>query len=130
MKKIQINNIIDNRGVLTYIELAKGVPFTVRRIYTISDVPKNTTRGHHAHLELEQVVFCAAGSFDLELENCQMKRTFQLDKKRHGIYIGPSTWRVLKNFSVDAVCIVLASKEYDSLDYIRDYNEFKSKFIE
>ena len=128
MKEVQINNITDNRGVLTYVEFGEDVPFTVRRVYTISNVPQNTTRGHHAHLELEQIVFCVAGSFDLELEDHQTKRTFQLVKNSHGIYVGRLTWRVLKNFSADAVCIVLASKQYDDKDYIRDYHEFTSKF--
>ena len=114
----------DRKGNLTVVENNKEVPFEVRRIYYLYDVPGGESRGAHAHRELSQLIIAASGSFSVTLDDGRVKRTFVLNRPYQGLYVVPGIWRTLDDFSSGAVCLVLASHPYDAGDYIRDYDEF------
>jgi len=100
------------------------VPFDVRRIYYLYDVPGGESRGAHGHRNLEQVVIAASGSFDITIDDGKNKKTISLNRPYMGLHIKPGMWRDISNFSSGAICLVLASTEYDEQDYLRDYAGF------
>lgn len=114
----------DRKGNLTVVENGKTLPFDVKRVYYLYDVPSGESRGAHAHKELEQLVIAASGSFKVTLDDGKCKRTFFLNRPYQGLYVKPGMWRDLDDFSSGAVCMVLASEVYQVEDYIRDYQEF------
>ena len=114
----------DRKGNLTVVENGKTLPFDVKRVYYLYDVPGGESRGAHAHKELSQLIVAASGSFNVVLDDGKCKRTFFLNRPNQGLYVKPGMWRDLCDFSSGAVCMVLASHPYDESDYIRDYNEF------
>ena len=114
----------DRKGNISVVENGKTVPFNVKRTYYLYDIPGGEERGAHAHKELHQLIIAASGSFDVTLNDGNVKRTFMLNRPYQGLYVVPGMWRELNNFSSGAVCLVLASDIYDEKDYIRDYNEF------
>lgn len=101
------------------------VPFEISRVYYLYDLPLGTSRGGHAHRELEEVLVAAAGSFDVALEDGRQREVIRLDRANSGLYIAPGIWRHLSNFSPGAICLTLASAPYHEADYIRDYHEFR-----
>jgi hypothetical protein len=101
------------------------VPFEIRRVYYLYDVPGGASRGGHAHRELEQVLIAASGAFEVALSDARGARAIRLDRAHRGVYIAPGIWRELRNFSSGAICLTLASAPYDEADYIRDYEEFR-----
>ena len=113
----------DNKGNITVVENSKTIPFDVKRTYYLYDVPGGS-RGAHAHKELQQMIVAASGSFDVTLDDGNVKRTFTLNRPYQGLLIVPGIWRDLNNFSAGSVCLVLASEKYDENDYIRDYESF------
>lgn len=114
----------DRKGNLSVVENGKTVPFDVKRIYYLYDVPGGAERGAHAHKELFQLLIAASGCFTITLDDGNVKRTFTLNRPYQGLLIVPGIWRELNDFSSGAVCLVLASEKYDASDYIRDYDEF------
>lgn len=114
----------DRKGNLTVVENGQTLPFDVKRVYYLYDVPGGENRGSHAHRDLEQLIIAASGSFKVTLDDGKCKRTFFLNRPYQGLYVKPGMWRDLEDFSSGAVCMVLASEVYQSEDYIRDYNEF------
>ena len=114
----------NRKGNLTVVENGVTLPFDVKRVYYLYDVPGGESRGSHAHIELEQLIIAASGSFTVTLDDGQNKRTFFLNRPYQGLYVKPGLWRDLEDFSSGAVCMVLASDIYKKEDYIRDYNEF------
>ena len=114
----------DRKGNLTVVENGVTLPFDVKRVYYLYDVPGGESRGSHAHRELEQLIVAASGSFTVTLDDGKEKRSFFLNRPYQGLYVKPGLWRDLDNFSSGAVCMVLASEVYDASDYIRDYKEF------
>ena len=114
----------DRKGNLTVVENGKTLPFDVKRVYYLYDVPGGESRGAHAHKDLEQLLVAASGSFTVTLDDGKSKRTFFLNRPYQGLYIKPGIWRDLYDFSSGAVCLSLASEIYKKEDYIRDYNEF------
>lgn len=114
----------ERKGDLSVVENGKTLPFDVRRVYYLYDVPGGESRGGHAHKELSQLIVAASGSFTVTLDDGHVKRTFLLNRPYQGLYVCPGIWRDLNDFSSGAVCMVLASHEYDPDDYIRDYNLF------
>ena len=114
----------DDKGNITVVENCKTVPFNVKRVYYLYDVPGGGSRGSHAHKELQQLIVAASGSFDVTLDDGNDKRTFTLNRPYQGLLVVPGIWRDLNNFSAGSVCLVLASEKYDENDYIRHYEEF------
>lgn len=114
----------DSRGSLIALEANKDIPFEIKRVYYIFDTKKDVVRGHHAHKTLEQVLICVSGSCIIVLDDGKKRNEVLLDKPNIGLYVGPNMWREMKDFTPDAVLLVLASDWYDEADYIRDYSEF------
>lgn len=115
----------DRKGNLTVVENGKTLPFDVKRVYYLYDVPGGENRGAHAHKELSQLIIAASGSFTVTLDDGKCKRSFFLNRPYQGLYVKPGMWRDLADFSSGAVCMVLASDVYKQEDYIRSYDEFK-----
>lgn len=123
---IELPKIHNFAGNITAIDNAEGVlPFDVKRVYYLYDVPGGESRGAHAHKELQQLIIAASGSFDITLDDGQTRRTFQLSKPYYGLYMPAGLWRELNNFSSGAICLVLASLDYNENDYINNYSNFK-----
>jgi len=121
---IEMDKHHSEKGNLTVVENSKTIPFDVKRVYYLYDIPGGESRGAHAHKELKQLVIAASGSFDVVLDDGNVKRTITLNRPYQGLLIVPGIWRELINFSSGAVCLVLASHKYDEKDYIRDYRNF------
>lgn len=113
------------KGDISVVENGKEVPFGVKRIYYLYDVPGGADRGGHAHKALYQLIIAASGSFTVTLDDGTNTKAFTLNRPYQGLLIKPGIWRTLNDFSSGAVCVVLASEVYDANDYIRDYNDFK-----
>jgi dTDP-4-dehydrorhamnose 3,5-epimerase-like enzyme len=122
---VNFPKIADARGNLSFIEENSHVPFDIKRVYYLYDVPSGATRGGHAHKKMEQVIIALSGSFDVTLDDGYHRETFFLNRPHYGLYIPPSVWREMKNFSSNSIALVLASTLYDEKDYIRDYETFK-----
>ena len=116
----------DRKGNLTVVQNGITVPFDVKRVYYLFDVPGGERRGSHAHRALSQLIVAASGSFRVVLDDGSAKRAFVLNRPYQGLLVKPGIWRDLDDFSSGAVCMVLASEVYQPEDYIRDYDEFIS----
>lgn len=112
------------KGNITVVENNIVIPFDIKRIYYLYDIPGGEERGAHAHKELQQLIVAVSGSFDVVLDDGCVKRTFTLNRPYQGLLIVPGIWRELRNFSSGSVCLVLASHKYDENDYIRDYEDY------
>ncbi len=121
---VEIPKITEARGSLGFVEGGKHVPFDIRRVYFINDVPGGEERGSHAHKTLHQVLIALSGSFTVVLDDGQTKHEFVLNRAHQGLYLPPGYWRNLSDFASGSVCLVLASEAYTPDDYIRDYDEF------
>ena len=118
--------INDPRGNLTFVEAGRHIPFDIRRVYYLYDVPGGSERGGHAHKELHQLIIAMSGSFDIHLDDGHAKKTIHMNRSYYGLYVCPMIWREMDNFSSGAVCMVLASNYYDETDYYREYTQFVS----
>lgn len=121
---IDLPQFHDPRGNLTCIEGLNHIPFPIRRIYYLYDVPGGAERGGHAHKCLHQFLIAVSGSFDVHLDDGVSRKTFHLNRAHFGLYICPMTWRHIDNFSGSSVCLVLASEVYDEADYYRNHADF------
>jgi hypothetical protein len=121
---VDLRRIANPRGNLTPIEAGIDVPFDIRRVYYLYDVPGGESRGGHAHRELEQFIVAASGSFEVLLDDGTDKASYFLNRSYYGLYLPKMIWRELVNFSSGSVCLVLASAHYDESDYFRSYEEF------
>ncbi len=121
---IELPKIADQRGNLTFIENHRHIPFDIRRVYYLYDVPGGAHRAAHGHRSLHQFMVAMSGSFDVTLDDGREKRKFHLNRSYYGLYIPPMMWRDLDNFSSGSVCMVLASDFFDETDYYRDYAQF------
>lgn len=125
IKIIDIPKIEDPRGNLSVIE-KDSIPFAIKRVYYLYDVPSNAYRGGHAHKEQIEFLIALSGSFNVVLDDGKNKQTLTLNKPNKGLLIPSGVWRELEDFSAGSVCLVLASDEFLESDYIRDYKDFKS----
>ena len=121
---IELPKITDPRGNLSFIEGGQQIPFDIKRVYYLYDVPGGSDRGSHAHKNLHQFIVAMSGSFDVVLNDGKEKKRFHLNRSYNGLYVCPMIWRNLDNFSSGSVCMVLASEYYSEVDYIRDYEDF------
>ncbi|MGQ4876431.1 MAG: sugar 3,4-ketoisomerase [Promethearchaeia archaeon] len=128
-KIINLPKISDKRGNLTFIENNKHIPFEIKRIFYLYDVPGGESRGGHAHKTLEQFIIAVSGSFDVIIDDGFERKKFNLNRSYYGLYLAPKIWREIENFSSGSVCLVLASDFFNEQDYIRDYTQFK-KYIQ
>lgn len=116
--------IHDPRGNLTFIEGNNHIPFDIKRVFYLYDVPGGSERGGHAHKQLHELIIAMSGSFDVVLDDGKDKKRVHLNRSYQGLYVCPMVWRQLDNFSSASVCMVLTSATYDEADYHRDYAEF------
>lgn len=116
--------IKNTAGNITSLENQISVPFDVKRVFYLYDVPGGVDRGGHAHRELQQFVIAVSGAFDVLLDDGINKKVVRLDRPFIGLHIVPGIWDELLNFSSGSVCLVMASHKYDEKDYIRDYDDF------
>jgi hypothetical protein len=124
VRLIDLPKIADPRGNLTFVEGMVHIPFDIKRVYYLYDVPGGGARGGHAHKALQQLIVAMSGSFDVHLDDGTTRRSVHLNRSYFGLYIPNMIWRELDNFSSGAVCTVLASERYDEADYYREYNDF------
>lgn len=127
---VHLPKIEKREGNITPIENERDIPFVIKRIYYLYDVPGGEARGGHAHKNLHQFLIAASGSFDVLLDDGKNKKVVNLNRPYIGLHIVPGLWRELLNFSSGSICLVLASELYDEGDYIRDYKnylEFKNE---
>ena len=122
---IDFPKIHDPRGNLTFIEGIEHVPFDIKRIYYLYDVPGGAERGGHAHKKLHQVIIAISGSFDITISDGTSSKRFHLNRSYFGLYLCPMMWRELDNFSSGSVCLVLASEVYSESDYLRDFDQYR-----
>lgn len=123
---IPLPRISDDRGSLSFIEPGPVLPFEIRRVYYLYDVPEGRSRGAHGHRRLEQLMVAVSGSVEVECDDGRRRRTFRLDSPDVGLYVCPMIWRDLTGFAAGTVCMVLASERYDEADYFRNYDDFLS----
>ncbi len=121
---IELPRINDPRGNLTFIEAGRHVPFEIRRVYYLYDVPGGATRAGHGHRRLQQLIIAMSGSFDVVLDDGSERKRYHLNRSYYGLYVEPMMWREIDNFSSGSVCVVLASDYYDETDYFRSYEDF------
>jgi len=121
---VELPRIGDPRGNLTFIEGHQHIPFEIKRVFYLYDVPGGATRAGHALKSCHQFIIAMSGSFDVTLDDGLTKRRFHLNRSYNGLYVPPAIWRELDNFSSGSVCTVLASERYNSEGYYREYDEF------
>jgi hypothetical protein len=125
VRLIELPRVADPRGNLTFVEGKSHVPFEIRRVFYLYDVPGGESRAGHANRELEQLIVAASGSFEVVLDDGVAHQRYTLNRSYFGLYVPGMIWRELVNFSSGSVCLVLASDAYDEDDYYRVYEEFR-----
>lgn len=123
-KIIELPKFLDRRGNLSIIEEFKNIPFKIERTYWIYDVPGGEIRGGHAYHNNQEFIIALSGSFDIVLDDGKEKKIFPLNRSYYGLYVPKGMWREMRNFSTNALALVLSSTKYSKEDYIRDYKEF------
>jgi hypothetical protein len=121
---VELTKIHNPAGNITFVQNMEHLPFNVRRIYYLYDVPGGSERGGHAHKALYQLIVAASGSFEVILDDGKNKKIIQLNRPYYGLLVIPGIWREIINFSSGAICLVMASEKYDENDYLRDYTKF------
>ncbi len=121
---IDLPRIADERGNLTFIESGRHIPFEIKRVYYLYDVPGGSARAGHAHKALHQVLIAMSGSFDVTVDDGTLRKTFRLNRSYYGLYVPPLVWREIDDFSSGSVCLAVVSAPFDEAYYYRDYKEF------
>lgn len=121
---INLSKISDPRGILTIINSNENIPFEIKRIFYIYNIPKGEKRGNHANRSVKELIICLAGGFDVNLDDGFKKKVIHLDKPWQGLFIPPMIWASESNYEEGTICLALASEEYDVSKYYNDYNEF------
>ena len=123
---VELGKIDNNQGNLTVVQSGMNVPFDIKRVFYLYDVPGGEARGAHAHKQCHQFLVAVSGSFEVVLDDGNNKRTVVLNRPFYGLHIPPGIWAAEQGFSSGSVCLVLASEKYEEVDYIRCYEEFVS----
>ena len=123
-KIVELPKIADPRGNLTFIEGERNIPFEIKRVYYLYDVPGGATRAGHGHKTLQQLIIAMSGSFDVVLDDGTQRERYHLNRSYNGLYVCSMMWREIDNFSSGSVCMVLASDFFDEADYFRNYDDF------
>jgi len=123
---INLPKILDPRGNLSVIEESNHIPFPIKRVYWIYDVPGGEYRGSHAYKETEEFIVALSGSFDVVLHDGTKEQKFSLNRSYNGVYVPKMYWRKLENFSTNSLALILSSTAYDESDYIRDFENFQN----
>lgn len=123
---LELPKIGDERGNISIIEQCKEIPFEIRRVYWIYDVPGGYNRGEHAYKNTQEFIVALSGSFDVELDDGFEKKVFTLNRSYRGLYVSKGVWRRMINFTTNSLALVLASTDYDENDYITDYEDFRN----
>ena len=126
-RMIDLPKVTDPRGNLTFIEGENHIPFDIKRVFYLYDVPTAESRGAHAHLELSQFLICLSGSFGVALDDGKRKEVIRLNRPWRGLLIPPMIWASEIEFDAGTVCLILASAPYDEADYIRDYDDYLAR---
>jgi hypothetical protein len=121
---VELPIVHNENGNITVLENNINIPFDIKRIYYLYDVPMGAERGGHAHYDLQQYVVAASGSFSFILDDGKNKKEVFLNHPNKALHIKPGIWREMKGFSSGSICLVMASMEYTENDYIRDYQDF------
>jgi len=122
---INLPKIEDLRGNLSFIEEENHIPFKIKRVYWIYDVPGGAVRGGHAFKEQQEFIVALSGSLDVVVSDEQKDQTYQLNRSYYGLYVPNKLWRQMRNFSTNALALVLSSTEFNEMDYIRDFKAYK-----
>lgn len=123
-KVVTLPKITDPRGNLTFIEGNNHIPFDIKRVFYLYDVPTGEDRGAHAHHTLHQFLICLSGSFDVAIDDGEFQATIHLNRPWKGLHVPPMIWAAEINFDPGSVCLVMASDKYIESDYIRKYDEY------
>lgn len=123
-KIISLPKINDPRGNLTFVEGLNHIPFEIKRVFYIYDIPTGESRGAHAHKNLHQFLICLSGSFGVSVDDGENRTIIRLNRPWEGLHLPPMLWASEVDFDPGAVCLVLASEKYDENDYIRDYAQY------
>ena len=126
VKIIQLPKIVDPRGNLSFFENSNQIPFDIKRTYWIYDVPGGELRGSHAFKKSHELIIALSGSFDIVLHDGNKEKKYSLNRSYYGLYVPNLLWRRLENFSTNSLALIVSSISYDSHDYIRDFEEFKT----
>lgn len=121
---INLPKFLDQRGNLSFIEEDKQLPFAIKRVYWIYDVPGGQVRGGHAFRDTEELIIALSGSFDVVLNDGNKEFRFTLNRSYNGVYVPKMIWRMLENFSTNSLAVIIASTDYNANDYIRDFDQF------
>jgi hypothetical protein len=122
---INLPKFLDSRGNLSFIEEDSQLPFKIKRVYWIYDVPGGEHRGGHAFRETEELIVALSGSFDLVLHDGEKEYRFSLNRSYYGVLVPKMIWRTLENFSTNSLALIISSTFYSETDYLRDFDEFK-----
>jgi glyoxylate utilization-related uncharacterized protein len=123
-RTVQLPRIEDVRGNLSFVEERRHIPFAIRRVYWVYDVPGGATREGHAYRTLEEFIIAVSGSFDVAIDDGKERQVVQLNRSYVGLYVPPMVWRRLENFSSNSVALILASQPFSEKDYLREYQDF------
>lgn len=122
---IELPKHLDLRGNLSFVEEDTHLPFAIKRVYWIYDVPGGEVRGGHAFKETQELVIALSGSFDIILNDGQQEYKFSLNRSYKGVLVPKMMWRTIQNFSTNSLAVIISSTDYDPNDYVRDFTEFK-----
>lgn len=124
VKIVELPRFLDARGNLSFVEQLNHIPFEIRRTYWIYDVPGGEVRGGHAFKQNQEFMVALSGSFDVEIDDGENKKTFTLNRSYYGLYVPAGLWREINNFSTNSLALEFGSEHYSQVDYIREYDEF------